>query len=154
TKGLHTPTGGFPLVIGPSNIKYVQSIAPVDFAGTGTPTAAGTNPGPVDFTLLYGSSDGDVCGCPGSTPTWSFSVFERASRRRNCIYIQGVGHNEFNCCGFADALGPGLIGRPAAQAIQKALTLASIKYFRTGNLPCGEVLWRQYEAFRPGSTLA
>lgn len=142
----YIPTGGFARVINAGNIKYIQSIAPTDMLGI---TAAR----PVDYHMIYGAADGDVTGGPDDDDARSLPVYERASQRRSCTYIQGVGHNEFNCCGvhpYDPCPGcPNLIGRPAAQAIQKAVTLASIKYYRQGNIPSREYLWRQWERFRP-----
>ncbi|MCC6675583.1 MAG: hypothetical protein IT436_00440 [Phycisphaerales bacterium] len=158
-RGLYAPTGGHPLVISVEDIKYIQAIAPTDFLGAGVSVGGGTafsDPGPLDFMLLYGSADGDICGCPGSPITWAFDLLERADARRSSVYIHGADHNDFNCCGFEDFTGPAgtAIGRAEAQKLQKAYTLASIKHYRAGNIPCGEVLWRQYEGFRPGATLA
>ncbi|MCC6675582.1 MAG: hypothetical protein IT436_00435 [Phycisphaerales bacterium] len=149
----YAPTGGFPRVISSADIKYVQSIAPVNDLDTLTPPSGAMT---ADFMLLYGGADGDVCGCPAFELSWSFPVFERALARRNSVYIQGADHNVFNCCGFRDFTGPAgtETGRPESQKLQKALTLASIKYYRDGNIPAGEVLWRQYETFKPGATLA
>ncbi|MCC6676804.1 MAG: hypothetical protein IT436_06640 [Phycisphaerales bacterium] len=147
--GTYNPTGGFPRVISFANYAYSMSIAPTDFLGT-----TEGNPHTAAFHLIYGAADGDVCGCASSDIADSFNISERAEQRRMVTYLQGVGHNEFNCCGFADATGPALIGRPAAQAIQKAYTLAGMKYLVGGNVPSGEVLWRQYERFRPIGSLA
>ncbi|MCC6676805.1 MAG: hypothetical protein IT436_06645 [Phycisphaerales bacterium] len=145
--GAYTPTGGFARVFGTSNFKLITAISPTDFQGT-----TGTNPHDANFHLLYGHADGDVRGsvASGSKP---FAVFERAERNRVSTLLQGVGHNEFNCCGFADATGPALIGRAAAQTIAKVYFLSAAAYYVNGDPTGKEYLWRQYESFRAPSTL-
>jgi hypothetical protein len=127
-----------------SSIRLISSIAPTDFLGP-----ASSNPKDANYHLLYGAADGDVSGVPNNDIADSFNVYERAAGYRTSHYLHGVGHNEFNCCGFNDATGPALIGRPAAQTITKGYYLPLIKHFVEGNLPAKDYLWRQYEQFRP-----
>lgn len=144
--GLIPPTGGFPLVFSANDVRIVSSIAPTDFMGTGL-----SDPMKVDYHLIYGAADGDVSGVPYSDLADSFNVYERAAARRNATYVHGADHNDFNCCGFNDFVGcPGTdIGPANAQAVAKAEWLALIKHELHGNIPCKEVLWRQYENLRP-----
>ncbi len=130
------------------NIVVISSIAPTDFLGTEK-----SDPHTVPYHLLYGSADGDVCGCPGNSITQSFGIFERARGPRQSTYIHGADHNDFNCCGFNDFKGPAdtEIGRPEAQQVQKATLLALLKYYLDKQPAPKDLLWRQYEAFHaPG----
>ncbi len=128
------------------DIKLVSSIAPTDFLGTNS-----SNPHGVDYHFLYGSADGDVCGCPGFPIADAFSIFERAEENRSSTYLQGADHNDFNCCGFNDFDGPPgtEIGRTEAQEVAKADYLAVIEYRIDGNLAAKDYLWRQIEDLRP-----
>lgn len=130
-------------------IKLISSIAPTDFLGP-----ASSNPHGANYNLLYGAADGDVSGVPGNDIADSFNVYERGEGFRDVHYLQGVGHNEFNCCGFPDATGPALIGRPAAQTIAKGYYLPLVKRYVEGNAPAKDFLWRQYESFRPIGALS
>jgi hypothetical protein len=129
-----------------SAIKLVASIAPTDFLGTNS-----ANPAGVNYHLLYGAADGDVCGCPDNDIADSFNLYERATGERASFYLHGADHNDFNCCGFNDFTGPAgtEIGRPAAQIAARATYLALIKYFIDGQQSAKEYLWRQYEDLRP-----
>jgi hypothetical protein len=128
------------------DIKFVSSIAPTDFLGTSS-----ANPHAVNYHLLYGAADGDVCGCPDSDIADSFNVFERASGERASLYVHGADHNDFNCCGFDDFSGPSgsAIGRPAAQVVAKGAYLPLLRHFVDGDPAAKEYLWRQYESLRP-----
>lgn len=141
--GVFTPVGW-----SEASLRLVSSIAPTDFLGT-----ALSNPGSVNYHLMYGAADGDVSGVPSNPIAQSFILYERATGFRQNHYLHGVGHNEFNCCGFADATGPALIGRAAAQTIAKGYYLAAIKHYLEGNAPAKEFLWRQYESLRPMGAL-
>jgi hypothetical protein len=142
----HTYT---PTYFSASALQLISSIAPTDFLGTTL-----SNPHAANYHLIYGAADGDVGGYPGNPIADSFDIYERAEGFRQNHYLHGVGHNEFNCCGFADATGPALIGRAAAQTIAKGYFLAVIKRYLEGNLPAKDFLWRQYERFRPIGALA
>jgi len=133
------------------HVRLVISIAPTDFLG-----AASANPHGVPYMLLYGSADGDVCGCPDSDIGDSFNVFERATGMRHAAYVHGADHNDFNCCGFNDFTGPSgtAIGPTGAQAVTKAMVLAMIRRTLSADLACGEYLWRQSEAVRPAGQSA
>lgn len=134
-----------------SDIRLLISIAPTDFLGT-----ASANPHDVPFMLLYGSADGDVCGCPDSDIGDSFNVFERAGGLRQSTYVHGADHNDFNCCGFNDFTGPTgtAIGNAEAQDVAKAATLAMIRRVIENDRSAEEYLWRQYEGLRPLSVAA
>ena len=133
-----------PTYFAASSIQLISSIAPTDFLGT-----ASSNPHDANYHLIYGGADGDVGGYPGNPIADSFIIYERATGYRSNHYLHGVGHNEFNCCGFADATGPALIGRPAAQTIAKGYYLPLIKRHLENNIPAKDFLWRQYESLRP-----
>ncbi len=134
-----------------ADIVLVSSIAPTDFLGVNS-----ANPHGVAHHFLYGSADGDVCGCPDSDIPQAFHVFERATGWRTSTYIHGADHNDFNCCGFEDFDGPAgtAIGRTEAQRITKGVYLALIKHRIDGSIPAREYLFRQYERFKPIGVLA
>jgi predicted dienelactone hydrolase len=134
-----------------SDIKLLISIAPTDFLGTNS-----ADPHGAPFMLVYGSADGDVCGCPDSDVVASFSLLERADSVRQSTYVHGADHNDFNCCGFNDFVGPSgtAIGNTEAQRIMKAASLAMIRRIVEGDRSTEEHLWRQYESLRPQSVAA
>lgn len=132
-----------------ASIHLISSIAPTDFLGPGS-----SNPKGANYHFIYGAADGDVNGGPTSDIADAFNIYERAAGFRDAHYLQGVGHNEFNCCGFNDATGPNLIGRPAAQTIAKGYYLAVVKRYVEGSAAAKDFLWRQYERLRPIGALA
>jgi hypothetical protein len=128
------------------DIVVISSIAPTDFLGP-----AQSDPHGVPYHLLYGSADGDVCGCPNNAIAQSFGLYERATGARQSTYIHGADHNDFNCCGFEDFSGPAgsAIGREEAQQVQKAVQLALLKLYVERQSAAKDLFWRQWEAFRP-----
>ncbi|MFM1867857.1 MAG: hypothetical protein RL591_1265, partial [Planctomycetota bacterium] len=133
------------------DIRLLISIAPTDFLGTSS-----ANPHGVPFMLMYGSADGDVCGCPDSDIGDSFNILERAEGLRQSTYVHGADHNDFNCCGFNDFAGPTgtAIGNAEAQDVMKAASLAMIRRVVENDASAEEYLWRQYESLRPISVAA
>ena len=133
------------------DVRLLISIAPTDFLGTSS-----ANPHGVPFMLLYGSADGDVCGCPDSDIPDSFNIFERAEGLRQSTYVHGADHNDFNCCGFNDFNGPTgtAIGNAEAQDVAKAVSLAMIRRVVEDDRCAEEYLWRQYESIRAPSVAA
>jgi len=131
-----------------SGIQLVSSIAPTDFLGT-----LSANPHDVPYHLLYGSADGDVCGCPNNDIAQSFHLLERSVGISQSTYVHGADHNDFNCCGFNDFQGPPgtEIGRAEAQRVAKAVYLALVKRYFEENVPALDYLTRQYEALKPPS---
>lgn len=123
-----------------SDILVVSSIAPTDFG-----TRA--RPGDSNFHFIYGSSDGDVRGSVGggSKP---FAIYERGTGNKQVTYLQGADHNDFNCCGFNDFVGPPgtEIGRAEAQRVALIDWLAVIQHYVRGNEPARDVLERQWES--------
>jgi hypothetical protein len=128
------------------DVVLVSSIAPNNALGPGI-----TEPLGVSYHLLWGSADGDITGSGVSVGTWSFAIFERASGFRQSTYVHGADHNDFNCCGFDDFVGPPEteIGRPEAQRVAKATYLALLERYARGNVPALDYLWRQWERFKP-----
>jgi hypothetical protein len=128
------------------DLVILSSIAPTDFLGPSS-----SDPHSVAYHLLYGSADGDVGGYPDSSIAQSFGLYERAVGARQSTYVQGADHNDFNCCGFNDFEGPPEteIGRPEAQQVQKAATLALIELYVDRSRIPRDYFWRQYEALRP-----
>jgi hypothetical protein len=126
-----------------NDIQIISSIAPTDFLNS--------SPRGVRYHLLYGSSDGDVCGCPNNDIADSFNLFERSAGLRASTYVQGADHNDFNCCGVNDFQGPAgtAIGNAEAQDVAKGAWLALIKYMLEGDLAARDYLTRQWETLRP-----
>ncbi|MCW5756529.1 MAG: hypothetical protein KIT54_04755, partial [Phycisphaeraceae bacterium] len=123
-----------------SDILVVSSIAPTDFGTRARPGAS-------NFHFIYGSSDGDVRGsvAGGSKP---FAIYERGTGNKQVTYLQGADHNDFNCCGFNDFVGPPgtEIGRPEAQRVALIDWLALLQHYVRGNEPARDVLERQWES--------
>lgn len=130
-----------------SDIVLVSSIAPTDVdLGSGSPDLA--DPLDANYHLLYGAADGIVDGCANNDNVLPFNIYDRGTGNRQATYVQGAGHNDFNCCGFNDATGPSLIGRADAQAVAKSVYLALVQHYAAGNIPARDYLWRQYESLR------
>jgi hypothetical protein len=126
------------------DIAAISSIAPTVFL-----TTDDANPHERPYHLLWGSSDGDVTGT-GSRP-WQIS--DHADGYVQTTYVQGASHNDFNCCGFADGTGPGLIGRTAAQTLAKGYFLALVELYARGNAPMKDYFARMYHDLRPSGIL-
>ena len=144
--GTYTPTG-----YGLSNIKFLCPISPTDFLGVNS-----SNPHAANFMLLWGAADGDVSGTPTSSVTWSFDLAERSVGFRNTVYVHGADHNDFNCCGTNDFVGPTgtAILNAGAQAVAKAFILAGIKYHIEGETAMKEFMWRPSSTLRPTGVVA
>ena len=144
--GTYTPTG-----YGLSSIKFLCPISPTDFLGVNS-----SNPHAANFMLLWGAADGDVSGTPTSSVTWSFDLAERSVGFRNTVYVHGADHNDFNCCGFNDFVGPTgtAILNAGAQAVAKAFILAGIKYHIEGETAMKEFMWRPSSTLRPTGVVA
>lgn len=127
------------------DIVLVSSIAPNNSLGSGS-----TEPGLVNYHLLWGSADGDISGAP-SAGVSSFAIHDRAEGNRYSTYLHGADHNDFNCCGFNDFSGPAgtEIGREEAQRVQNAVYLVLAKLHAeesVGGQMATEYLWRQAES--------
>ncbi|MFI4882574.1 MAG: GC-type dockerin domain-anchored protein [Phycisphaerales bacterium JB064] len=127
------------------DIVLVSSIAPNNSLGSGS-----TEPGLVNYHLLWGSADGDISGAP-SAGVSSFAIHDRAEGNRYSTYLHGADHNDFNCCGFNDFSGPAgtEIGREEAQRVQMAVYLVLAKLHAeesAGGQMATEYLWRQAES--------
>ncbi|MBT8485913.1 MAG: hypothetical protein KJO43_10060, partial [Phycisphaerae bacterium] len=126
------------------DIISVVSISPTDFLGFNS-----SNPHESNYHLIYGSSDGDVQGNPSGGGSKPFAIYERGEGTKHVTYLQGCGHNEFNCCGFADATGPDLIGRIDAQQVAKGYFLAIAEVYARGNAGALDYLQRMEDDLRP-----
>jgi len=140
-----------PLNFAIDDIALVSSIAPTDYLSTDL-----SNPHDVTYHLLFGSADGDVCGCPDPEHRGSFHLYERATARRFSTYLHGADHNDFNCCGFDDFTGPPgtAIGRDEAQAVAKATYLALLDHVIDDRIAARDYLWRPHERLKPSGIAA
>lgn len=127
-----------------SDIICVSSIAPTVFLGTAT-----THPHEVDYHMIAGAADGDVTGGPDNPIAQHMRIPQAASGNVQVTYVQGADHNDFNCCGVDDAIGPSLIGRPEAQRVAKSYYLPLVKHYAEGNVPAEEYFTRAYAGFHP-----
>jgi hypothetical protein len=128
------------------DILLVSSIAPTVF---NTPNTV--DPHGVVYHQIDGSADGDVTGSPSSGITQYFRIFLRATGTKLVTYVHGASHNDFNCCGFMDGTGPGLIGRDAAQRIAKSYYLALTTAVFEDRPELYELFSRNPAVFRPES---
>ena len=129
-------------------IRLISSIAPTDFLLTNA-----SNPHDAFYHLIAGSADGDVNGGVSSDIVQYMHIYGRATDYRQATQVQGADHNDFNCCGFQDFVGPPgtELGRTTVQTITKAVYLALVEHYVDDNAPVREYLWRQYEGFRSDS---
>ena len=137
----YTPTG-YSL----GSIKFICSIAPTDFLGVSS-----SHPHSANYMVLWGAADGDVSGVPTNTVAWSFDLSERSIGTHNTVYVHGADHNDFNCCGTNDFVGPTgtAIGNAGAQAVAKAFILAGLKVHLEGERALEEFAWRPSSNLRP-----
>jgi hypothetical protein len=126
------------------DIVLISSIAPTIFN-----TVADSDPHDKPYHILAGAADGDVTGGPNYDQVQYFRMTSAAEGPRQTTYLQGVGHNEFNCCGFDDATGPDLIGRAAAQDVAKSYYLALIRAYADEHTPSLDFFKRRADVFRP-----
>ena len=126
------------------DIVLVSSIAPTMFY-----SVEYSDPHDVPYHLFAGAADGDVHGSPASTGVQYFRLTSAAESVTQTTYLQGVGHNEFNCCGFDDATGPAQLGRSATQDIAKAYYLALVRAYASGHSPSLDYFRRSADGFRP-----
>ena len=129
---------------GLGDIMLVSSIAPTVYLGT-----VDTNPHQVNYHILYGAADGDVNGGCSLGHRQSLRIAEAALGNVQVTYVQGAGHNDFNCCGNDDATGPSQIGRTEAQRVANSYYLALIEHYIRGNVPARDYLTRMYGGFHP-----
>ncbi len=128
------------------DIVLISSIAPTVFN-----SVMDTDPHEVAYHLLAGASDGDVTGQPDCTQCQFFRIAAAARGPLQVTYVQGAGHNDFNCCGFADATGPDRIGRTEAQVLAKGYYLALLEWYLGEHGAAAEYFQRLYDDLRPGA---
>jgi len=138
-----------PVNFDPEGIRLISSIAPTVFLG---PTAA--NPHDRNWHLIAGGADGDVTGGADCSICQFFRIAQTVTGAVQVTYLHGADHNDFNCCGFEDAEGPSLIGRPAAQNIAKAYFLALVEHYLKGNPATLDFIRRSPLDLLPAPTLA
>jgi len=126
------------------DIVLISSIAPTLFYSVDQ-----SDPHDRPYHLFAGAADGDVHGSPTSQYVQYFRILSAADSSSQMTYLQGVGHNEFNCCGFADATGPALIGRTETQVVSKSYYLALIRAYADGDKSMFDYLSRRADVFRP-----
>ncbi len=139
--------GGYrPNNYGAEDIVLISSIAPTVFN-----SVADSDPHDVPYHLMAGAADGDVSGSPDCTQCEFFRIAAAARGPLQITYVQGAGHNDFNCCGFDDATGPVQIGRPEAQQLAKAYYLALLGWYLDDIPAAAEYFQRLYDDLRPSA---
>jgi hypothetical protein len=126
------------------DIAVISSIAPTVFFSVEL-----SDPHDKPYHLFAGAADGDVNGGPACEQCQFFRLSSAAESKTQVTYLQGVGHNEFNCCGFADATGPDLIGRTETQVISKSYYLALARAYLDGDSAWMDFFTRRADVFRP-----
>ena len=126
------------------DIAVISSIAPTVFF-----SVERSDPHDKPYHLFAGAADGDVNGGPACDQCQFFRLSSAAESKTQVTYLQGVGHNEFNCCGFDDATGPDLIGRTETQVISKSYYLALARAYLDGDPAWMDFFTRRADVFRP-----
>ena len=126
------------------DIAVISSIAPTVFF-----SVEKSDPHDKPYHLFAGAADGDVNGGPACDQCQFFRLSSAAESKTQVTYLQGVGHNEFNCCGFDDATGPDLIGRTETQVISKSYYLALARAYLDGDPAWMDFFTRRADVFRP-----
>ncbi len=119
------------------DIVLVSSIAPTVFN-----SVLDSDPHDVTYHLLAGAADGDVTGGVNCSQCQFLRIAAAAMGDMQVTYLQGAGHNDFNCCGWTDATGPDQVGRPEAQQLAKATYLALLSWYVGGHDRAGAYLQR------------
>ncbi len=128
------------------DLQLVVSISPTDFYGYNE-----TNPHEANFHLMYGASDSDVQGAPGSGSK-PFSIYERGTGEKSVAYLQGCGHAWFhNGGGSSWATGPDLIGEAATHDVELGYFLALANYYTRGNVAARDFIQRMYDDIHPSA---
>jgi hypothetical protein len=125
-------------------IALISSIAPTVFLGVDD-----SNPHEVFYHLIAGAADGDVNGSPGCEQCQFFRIARAATGPVAVQYLHGVGHNDFNCCGFDDATGPELAGRALTQEFARRYYLALLEWRLGEREWLGEYFTRADDNLRP-----
>ncbi|MCA9726305.1 MAG: hypothetical protein KC729_01385, partial [Candidatus Eisenbacteria bacterium] len=126
------------------DVRAVASIAPTVYL-----TAAESDPHDVSYYLIVGGADGDVTGRPDLPGDQYFRISDRSLGISQTSYVHGATHNDFNCCGFDDGIGPDQIGRPEAQRVAKSYFLALMQLYLDGNPATREFFTRMYDDLPP-----
>lgn len=137
-----------------ADIVLVSTIAPSNLRFS---VPGDVDPHGVNFHLLYGSADEapESHACAVQLSAQPFQIFEKATGYRQSTYVHGARHSDFDDSPPApadyesDRSMAELIGRLEAQRVAKAVYLALVKHYAEGNIPAQDLLWRQWERFRP-----
>ena len=128
----------------PADIVLISSIAPTVFN-----SVTDSDPHDWPYHLIAGASDGDVTGGADCSQCQFFRLSQAALGPVQTTYVQGAGHNDFNCCGFDDATGPDQLGRDEVQVIAKSYLLALIETYVADNPATAELITGMSTGFRP-----
>jgi hypothetical protein len=126
------------------DVRAVASIAPTVYL-----TPAETDPHHANYYLIVGGADGDVTGRPDLPGDQYFRISDRSLGLSRTSYVHGATHNDFNCCGFDDGVGPDQIGRPEAQRVAKSYFLALAQVHLSDAVGLGEYFTRLYDDLAP-----
>ena len=126
------------------DVRAVASIAPTVYL-----TPAETDPHHANYYLIVGGADGDVTGRPDLPGDQYFRISDRSLGLSRTSYVHGATHNDFNCCGFDDGIGPDQIGRPEAQRVAKSYFLALAQLHLSDAFGLREYFTRLYDDLAP-----
>jgi dienelactone hydrolase len=136
------------------DIRLVVSISPVTHIDSSL-----SDPGTVNYALMYGAADADVTGTPSLSASKPFAFYERAEGDKSVFYIQGVGHAYFhNGGGTCVCTGPAILPLAEVHDYELGYLLALVKRYVDGNVPARDFLERMEGDLRPlgvvGSAIA
>ncbi len=130
------------------SIRMLITIAPTVFFEVNK-----SNPHDRPLFLIAGTADGDVTGGVDCDQCDFYRIWEADTGPKASAYIHGADHNDFNCCGADDAMGPDLIGRDEAQVIAKGYFLAMARTYLDDDPTLQDVFRREFAGFRPDAPL-
>ena len=126
------------------DVRMLVAIAPTVFNEVNK-----SDPHELPLLLLAGTADGDVNGGVDCDECDFFRLWEADSGPKAATYIHGADHNDFNCCGIDDAVGPDPIGREEAQIIARGYLLAMAMIWLDDDPTVLDVFRRAHSGFLP-----
>jgi dienelactone hydrolase len=127
------------------DIRLVVSISPVTHIDSSL-----SDPGTVNYALMYGAADADVTGTPSLSASKPFAFYERAEGDKSVFYIQGVGHAYFhNGGGSCVCTGPAILPQAEVHDYELGYLLALVKRYVDGSVPARDFLERMEGDLRP-----
>lgn len=133
-----------PVAYTTDDVRMLVTIAPTVFEEVNK-----SDPHDRPLLLIAGTADGDVNGGVDCDECDFFRLWEADSGTKAATYIHGADHNDFNCCGIDDAIGPDPIGRDEAQIIARGYFLAISLTWLDDDPTVIDVFRRAHSGFLP-----